>query len=412
MKVAIFLLLQVFGGDEGVDQKQPEAMVRIWHNFSHDDVLDRDEIAGWSLAVPELLHFAADKLILGDSEKQGTGERVLRFFGAAAPLTVIESAIAGASHEYGHFRAYSMAGMRKYEFVNENDDFDSFSANPLNAFSTQLLTHWFGHDLYLAGWKGEPTLEFRQYRFEFDAMMEAGGLNQQQYNTELVAEKVLDGRAHPLDVITYLAGALGTVRYPLGENSDISDYIADLESLGIETDARDIKIFSQIPKLFSNSNVSLLLSVWDYWLTGDKRVEPLKVEVGEFSLYWPEFASYLTLHGPTVKVSERIGWQDHAFTLYCERSLSEDVWEVGVGWKGQVTDFLSAEAKVFHNFGEGGTWVEGGPTIWLFSWLSVGAKAYYGDGYTFNREISGQVPSFLEEKEYGVKGFLEVNLKF
>lgn len=404
--------MQLLDGQDS-DESRPEAKMRLWHNFSESGVLDRDEIAGWSLAIPELLHFAADKLVLGsDSECQETGERILRFFGATAPLVVIESAISGASHEYGHFRADSMAGMRHYEFVNENDDSDNFSANPLNAFSTRLLTYWFGHDLYLAGWEGEPTLEFRQYRFEFGAMMEAGGLNQQQYNAELVAEKVLDGRAHPLDVITYLAGALGTVRYPLGENSDISDYIADLESLGIGTDARDIKIFSQIPKLFSNSNISLLLSVWDYWLTGDKRVEPLRLNLGDCQIYWPEFASYLTLRGPTVKVSERIGWQDQAFALCFERSLSEDVWEVGIGWKGRITDFLSAEAKIFHNFGEGGTWVEGGPTIRLFSWLSVGVKAYYGDGYTFNREISGQVPSFLEEKEFGVKGFAEVNLKF
>lgn len=413
VKICLFLFMQVFGGEQDSADNQPEMKARIWHNFSEPGVLGRDEIAGWSLAIPELLHFAADRLILGsEPEKQRTGERVLRFFGAVAPLAVIESAIAGVSHEYGHFRAYSMAGMDDYEFVNENDDSDRFSANPVNAFSTQLLTHWFGRDLYLAGWEGESTLEYRQYRFEFGAMMEAGGLNQQQYNAELVAAKVLDGGAHPLDVVTYFAGALGTVRYPLGENSDINGYIADLESLGVETNSRDIKILSQIPKLFSNSSISLLLSVWDFWMTGDKKVEPLRLQIGDLNFYWPEFASYLTLYGPTVKGCERIDWNSQSFTLSFEQSLSESMAEAGIGWKGKITSFLSGEVRAAYNLESGGWWAEGGPTIRLFSWLSVGVKAYYGDGYTFVRDISGNIPSFLDEREFGIKGFLELNFKF
>lgn len=424
MKTCMFLLLQLFGGDQDSCEKRPEMKVRIWHNFSHDEVLDRDEITGWSLAVPELLHFAADKGILGnDPECQSTGERILRSFGVIAPLVVIESSIAGASHEYGHFRAFSMAGMRHYKFVNENDDSDRFSANPFNAFSTQLLKHWFGGDNYAASISDSDWQEFQarlprsaeRHRLlvMWDAVMEAGGLNQNQYNAETMSEKMLDGKAHFLDGVTYYSNLLSTLLYPaVGGNSDILDYVEDVRELGIKTSVNEVKWYSQIPKLVSNSTLSFLVGAVDFWLTGDKLVEPLKLELGECAIYWPEFASYLTLHGPTVKVGERIGWQDQVFTLSLERSLSDEMWEAGISWKGRITDFLSCEARIIHNFGENGTWLEGGPTIRLFSWLAVGIKAYYGDGYTFNREMVGQVPSFLEEKEFGVKAFVEVNVKY
>lgn len=423
--VAFLLAMQIFGGEQDpcgcnqdpceFEKNRPGMTVRVWYNFSHEEVLDRDEIAGWSLAVPELLHFAADKGILGsDSERQGAGERVLRSFAAIAPLIVIESSIAGASHEYGHFRAFSMAGMNDFEFVNENDDSDRFSANPFNAFSTQLLKHWFGRDNYAATVGDWDNFSRDPNYLLFGTMMEAGGLNQNQYNAELVAEKARDGRAHFLDSVTYFSNSLMTLVYPTGvENGDIDDYIDDLDRLGVKTNAKEVKFWSQLPKLASNSTLSFLIGAMDYWVSGDKRVEPMRLIIGDwFQIYWPEFASYLTLFGPTVKVAERIGWEDQAFTLYFERSLSENVSEVGVGWKGRISDWLSAEAKILHSLGENGTWVEGGPTVRLFPWLSVGAKAYYGDGYTFHREIAGQVPSFLEEKEFGVKGFMEINFTY
>lgn len=423
--ITLMLVMQIFGGDQDpcgckqdpceFEKSRPEMQLRLWHNFSHTEVLDRDEIAGWSLAVPELLHFAADKGILGsDSERQGAGERALRSFAAIAPLIVIESSIAGASHEYGHFRADSMAGMNDFEFVNENDDSDRFNANPFNAFSTQLLTHWFGGDNYLATVGDWDDFSRDPNYLPFRTMMEAGGLNQNQYNAELMAEKMMNGRAHFLDSVTYFSNSLMTLLYPTGvENSDIDDYIDDLDRLGVKTSVKEIKFWSQLPKFVSNSTLSFLIGAMDYWVNGDKRVEPMRLAIGGgFQIYWPEFASYLTLFGPTVKVGERIGWEGQAFTIYFERSLSENVSEAGIGWKGRISDWLSAEAKILHNFGADGTWVEGGPVIRLFSWLSVGAKGYYGDGYTFHREIVGQVPSFLEEKEFGVKGFVEANIRY
>lgn len=421
--ITLMLAMQIFGGDQDpcgcnqdpcdFEKSRPEMTIRVWHNFSHSEVLDRDEIAGWSLAVPELLHFAADKGILGsDSERQGAGERVLRSFAAIAPLIVIESSIADASHEYGHFRADSMAGMNDFEFVNDNDDSDRFNANPFNAFSIQLLTNWFGRDVYAATADDWDDFSRDPNYLPFRTMMEAGGLNQNQYNAELVAEKVLNGRAHFLDSVTYFFNSLMTLMYPTGvENSDIDDYIDDLDRLGVKTSVKEIKFWSQLPKLAGNSTLSFLIGAMDYWVSGDKLASPMKLELGEFNIYWPEFASYLTLFGPTVKVVEQVDWRDFVYRFTFEQSLSENIFEIGGGAKHAWTDWLSTEYRIAYN-SEGGFWIEGAVALKLFPWLSIGAKPYFGRGYTFNREILGQVPSFIEEKEFGVKGFVELNVRY
>lgn len=418
MKTCVFLLLQVFGGQDGQsDQGKPEATVRVWHNFS-TDALDRDEIASWTLVAPEFLHFAADRLILGDSEKQTAGGRGIRLLGAILPLLAIEAPMMGASHEYGHFRADSIFGMKNFEFIDENDDSDRFSADPFNAILA-VVGNWTGHRVS-AGVSDSDWENFFSYSQnppphfdEYLVMVDAGGLNQSQYNSEVISERVLNGDAHVLESVTYFANLFGTVLYPTEiKSSDVTGYVDDLYLLGSKTDVDTVQYWSQLPKLFGNTSLSLLRSLVNFIETGDKKVEPLRLQLGDFRLYWPEFASYLTLHGPTVKIAERLDWRSQAFTISLEGSLSKDMWEAGIAWKGKITNFLSGEARALCNLESGGTWVEAGPVVRLFSWLSVGCKAYYGNGYTFNRDVSGQVPSFLKEEEYGVKGFLELDLKF
>ena len=408
-------LSQTIPDDSSKESLSPE--LRVWRNFS-SDVLDVDVIEGWTGNATHSVHYVFDKLILGEKpEDQSAGERALRFGAAAVPLLLVERGISGASHEYGHFRVYSMIGSHDFEFVNKKDQNDRFDADPFNSFFT-ILKKTLGGKQYSATASFDQSASyyrdyFRHYR-EFDVMAEAGGLNQQQYNLEKLSDNILDGRAHPLDSVTYLINLIGTVRYSTDfSGSDITDYIDDLRLLGVKTDVNKVKWVSQAPKVFSNSGLSVFLGAVDYWQTGNRKIEPLTMEVGEVRAYWPEFASYLTLYGPTVKVSQRNDWKGNSFTVSLERSLSDGQLETGIGWKGPIiSNVLSAEARLVHNFNEGGTWIEGGPTLQLFSWLTIGVKGYSGNGYTFRREIAGQVPDFVESQESGLKGFIQVNIQF
>lgn len=410
MKIfAILLALSMQDASEN-EENRPQAEVRLWHDFSHPDVLSPEEIAGYSLATSELLHLAFDEVILGEGAEQSLGERLLRSLVAFGTLVPLEASLSGAAHEYGHFRGFSLAGMSDFEFVNDGDSSDRINVTPWSAFSTQLGNHWLGGDAYLAtvsDWGGFATSDPR-----FHILMETGGFNQQQYEVELIAQKAQDGRAHPLDAVSYFARLLGVLAYPRGDNednSDIRDYADELAELGVKTNANEIRYKSQLLKLVSGSSLALLARVVDYLWTGDKTVRPLVVELGQAKLYWPEFSSHMTLQGPTIKVSERIDWLGNAHFLSFERSLSENVSEYGIGSNGQFLG-LPFQYRFFYNT-ESGYWLEGGPIINITSWLSVGFKAYTAKGYSFQREMFGSVPHFVKERESGLRGFLELNIE-
>lgn len=421
MFVVLILAFQV-GQDQDVQQEiHPRARVKLWHDFSNNEVLDRDEIAGWTLAAAKVMHLIA-KHAIGKPAEQGWCERLLRGVGTTSLLFVFNSTLSTTSHEYGHFRSFSLAGMTHYKFVPMDDETiywdDAVNATPFGAFSLMFANQWLGRQDYGATVSLEDWQEyfanpkFIDFHSEFALLSEAGGVNQEQYNAEIIAGEVKDGVAHPLDALAYFPAAIGTATYQLGWESDLSDAIALLAELGIETDAREIRRTSQWPKLFSGSAIALAASMVDYFLTGDEVVKPLRVELRDFSFYWPEFASYLTLFGPTIKASASIGYEKHDVTFSYEWSLPvEEVADVGIGWRGPVLGPLSGEMLFVRNVEEG-WWFEATAILRLSSWLGIGVKHYQGRGYTFRREIIGQEPHFLEERERGVKGFLEVSITY
>lgn len=401
------------------DGDQPQMRLRLWHDFSHPAVLDREAIAGWTLMPSELISYAADKFILGsEPQKQSVGGRLWRSLAAGAPLFVFELVNAGSSHETGHVRAASLAGLIHPEFVNEDDPTDRFKVTPFTTFKTQLR-QVLGGDSYLITSGEKDWLEFwadserAPHWREFFTLLEGDGLNQNQFNAQLIASKVMDGNAHPLDSISYFVNLTATALYDRDEENDIKDYIELLEMRGIRARKSEVRVWSQIPKLFSNSTLTLFGSVINYWANGEKEVQPIRChQIGNYRFYWPEFVGWLTLFGPTVQVAERVDWDSLAgrftYTFSFERSLSENISEIGFASKGPSAGWLSAEFAVFHNLNEGGTWLEGGPILKLCSWLSVGIKAYYGRGYSFHREMVGHIPHFMEKGESGIKGFIGV----
>jgi hypothetical protein len=387
--------------------------VEIWQNFSEPGALDRDEIAGWTLSASSIFH-AGVHAIFKDRDESWF-ERTM----ALIPVVAIDFAIAAGSHEYGHFRAYSLAGMKGFQFAEVGNPENRFDADPLGAVETMANYFFFGGEHYNAAVRDEEWLHFiltpdrNLYTAEFEALAEAGGFNQQAYNAELLGKEMRRGRAHPLTALPYLFNAMAPMCYPSGMGGDVTDYVADLSALGVHATEGQVRLGSQLPKLFSGSTIASVRSLARFMASGDERpIVPLRAEVGEATFYWPEFGSSFTLHGPTVKVMEQIDFRNQSFAVTLEHSLSEELSEAGLGWQSQISEQFGFEATLYRNFDESGTWMEAGPVFKPRPWLSFGVKGYRGEGYTFIREMGGMVPSFLEDSEDGVKGFFTLSLSF
>lgn len=409
---------------------KPEGHARIYFDPSADDgIYDRATITGLTLSSCETLNFAAGKMIWGSTPKDQTvAERMIRSLGGALPLILLEIPIAGASHEYGHFRAYNLAGMNNPRFLSSLDNQTEYFTDPGIAFRQIALQSFVPGEFLYASQTSEEFQKFKndkkrqQYEAYYSAFIDGDGLNQEQYNAEMVGLKTLRGKAHPLDAITFFVNSAGTVMYSMdGKNDDISLYIKDLERAGVKTGKSQIRSTSQIPKLLSNSSVSLVVAWFDYWITGDDAVEPLALELGDFRINWPDFYSYLTLHGPTIKGVERISWRNYAMHISYERSLSDGSQEAGLMLEGNIFRWLSVSVEGVKNFDTGGTWAEAEVALRplaLFGddaplrWLEVGAKGYHGGGDTFRREIVGPSLHVEEDSTSGVQWFVGLNIPF
>lgn len=420
----VILFLVFFSGAffSAIAEEGPLFRLRLRYDLSSDGILDSESIVDYSLAVPEILHYAGDKFILGGKKgTSGSGERFLRLLAAGIPLLIVENGISGASHEYGHFRAFSLFGFTEYEFADRENFNSRFEAAPWNAFTTQL-GQIFGGKSYSATVSVRQNKEFwkdpsrSRYWREFYVILEAGGLNQNQLNAEFVGRKVLDGKSHLLDGITYFVNARYTATYPLGYESDITDYINALKKLGVETNANQIKTLSQLPKLASNSTLSYLLAIKNYVKDGDASVKPLSSDFSApLRIYWPEFASYLSLYGPTIKTVERLEFlKSDLFHLYVtyERSLAKDVNEIGINLNFKIFgDLISLGPRLIYN-DKNGNWFEFAADVRVFKEISFGIQVYNGHGYTFVREIIGRAPSFMEKNESGMKAFVTIALPY
>lgn len=408
---------------------RPEGHARIYFDSSSNEgIYDRAFMTGVTLSACETLHFVVGKVVWGsEPEKQTPLERIVRSLGSAIPLVLLEIPINGASHEYGHFRGHNLAGMKNPRFLSSDGQRTQYYTDPGIAFRQIALQSFIPGEFLYASQTPEEFEKFRndkerqRYASYYEAVIDGDGLNQEQYNAEMVGLKTLRGKAHPLDAITFFVCSVGTVSYKMGDDDDISEYITHLKKVGIKTDVDQIRITSQIPKALSNSSISLLVAWLDYWITGDDKVEPLALKPGDFRINWPDFYSYLTLHGPTIKGVERVSWRNYAIHLSYERSLSDGSHEGGVMLEGNFFRWLSASVEGVRNFTTGGTWAEAEVALRplaLFGeaeelrWLELGAKGYYGTGDTFRREIVGPMLHFEDDKASGVKFFIGANIPF
>lgn len=403
------------------ENNDPEPLpfkIHVWQDFGYPKVYDVDEIVSYSRAITDNLHALVDRWLLDSSRGNSTpGDRLENYGLAAATLLFIEGPTLGVAHEYGHFRSFSLFGVRDPVFLNTKTG-KTIDGSPGNAYRV-MTQNWLSGEIKYSADSSAPALEkFGKspeafYYPHFNIMVEAGGLNMDRYGLEGLKERVIDGDANVLDLFSSWLWISGNLFYPDGENSDVSDYLKSLDGIGVHTSATMVRGVPAALHILSGSHLSLVSGALNYLETGEKIIEPISLEVGDFSFFLPEFNSYLGLFGPTVKVAEHVGWNDQLLAISFEQAIERpEMEEWGLSWKSGKLEMFSFSAAAFTNENEKGSWFEGGVTVSPTPWLSLGLKRYAGSGHTFHREVVGHSPWFLEESERGFKGFLELGINF
>ncbi len=403
--------------DNSLDIQRHNTDLNITRNITEEEVIDTDEISSVYLSATEFLHEGADEIIVSDNpEEQSAENRLWRSLATAPVLAGLEFTLSQAAHEYGHFRGFSKAGMTDFQF-SRMDGSNRRSANPLNAFTTRI-DQLFGRKTVATvsqeDWKGflkDP--ERSQHSSKYLAMMEAGGINIQQYSADQISDQIREGDAHVLQGPTYAINAFGGSLYTTSDGKDIHDYVRYMEDLGIDTSQQEL-VLAELSQLLSNSTISFAKEIPEYLKTGEGRIEPLGIGLDDnTALMLPEFSSYLTTEGPTIRYEQRLRSKgeekDSVLNLSVESALSGDGTDFGVGYRRELSENLEIGGNAAYNPSKGGAWVEidaeydaGG--------VDLGLEVYGGSGYTHTRSSTGNRHAFEEETEAGVK--LSVDIKF
>jgi hypothetical protein len=375
-----------------VRPQQLEAGYR--HNLAYPEHIDRENIASGAMGAMDVFHLA-----LQDAGDDHALARVLKW-GLAGWL---DGSVLYVAHEYGHLSTISKTGSR--DAVSGELGGSMHPTSPFSLFldglrfpTTKLIS------VSESDWKeiermfaGHP-----EDRERFLAMMEAGGLNQEEIIADRYARRLLDGQMSYLDTIPYFWNRIGTLMYRTSiEESDINDYVGHLKAQGLETSAGRIKAFSAVGLLSGSAVAAARGTLAGFGGRSEGLLDPLTWKVGEESwIAWPEIDSFLSQVGPTLgaTVPARLGPME-LFPRY-ERVFAgggdRDEW--GLQAEVQVFRFLSLDGSTFVAYGSG-RWHEAYAALRPFAWLSLTAGFAWGRGYTIHRDVFGAGNDLLEEEE-------------
>lgn len=414
MILVLALFLSPFGRCPAGTQDTNELPIKMTYDFSYPDVISRENITEESMALSDTLNRALD---LGIRTLSGTDDLSRRkglSIVTALLLGIVEYSIDTSEHEMGHLQAFSRAGFNTSHFLYKDGSDRTRHVNDFFDVMKNVLPESFGIKgaavtLDLDGWiKFYANLDLVAHQYEFLAVMEAGGLNQSQYGLEKRADRILEGKAIIFDGPIWLWQMMSTLTYSTKiENGDITDYLDDLDQIGIRSNIGHVKNIQWL-KFLSGSSIAMWTGVYNFF-------DHTEVKVAAPLLpYLPEFASYLTTHGPTLKIRKPMIERglgvvfEPSFQFSLDDTKHE---EYGLRLKRQPVDILAVTLGGFINRAHG-FWLEGGLTLSPFPWLDLGVSMTYGSGFTYEREIIGKTFSFLQERESSVKGSIAIYFEF
>lgn len=396
----------------GPSAPRPQALEPSFrYNATRPDYIDRRTVTDLAVGAMDL-----GKLGLRDDGGDAWAARAVKWglsfwFGIACTHVV---------HEYGHISSLSRCGCDSALMGAVGADPGEREDATLGRLFAQGMWPTEGRALSLS----EEDWADVQRRFEgrprdfnrFWLTVEAGGLNQEQILATRYATRLHEDRLSYLDTPTYIWASFGTILYSATVvESDIADYIELLKNEGREVSATRLKALTGFRFLGGAGVASVRGGVAGAFGRGGDFVEPLAVEVvDDFRVFWPEFESYLTRSGPTLKAALPLRPGDWTLLPSYERSFATGGvdHEGGLRLRFPLADgLLWLESGLYYS-DQGGVWRSGEVEVRPLAWVSFLVGAESGRGYTFRRDVYGSRETYLDGSEQSLLLGLRVTLVF
>ena len=369
------------------------------------EVLDPVGLARFQGSLETLLHGTLDDAIVGTQPFiKGTF-----FFG----VLLLDRTIAKMGHEYGHTAVFNRAGYQNFLLTVGNQDPEpmTFREVFINALIPQR---------HMAVQLEESDAQDARIRFndqdyaEFNALAYAGGLNQEQVHLNFYRERVMRHEFGFFDTSSYLIESISTLVYTGSEVGDIAGYVDNLEDAGFSTSIAQVKALSLVRFL---SGTAMSAGIGFYKAMSEDRFDGFAPRVlgkgKDWTVLWPEFESYLTRRGPTVRPSLPVRIAGALVIPGVEASFAGEGMEFEGGFEASrpMASWLDLRASFFAGT-DGGTWGEVGAAIkpdpavaFLLTWHAA-------NGYTFRRDVHGQSFDFEEHTESGLHVGMSMKFRF
>ena len=359
------------------------------------DVINPIGLARFQLSLESLVHGTLDDAARGSS---------LVVKGALfAGILLMDRTIAKVGHEYGHISVFNRAGYNEFLLTVGNQDPEPLSFREVFINSMVPQRH-------MAVQLTEEDALDAQTRYgpqdydEFTAISYAGGLNQEQVHLNLYRERVLRHQFGFLDTSAYFVETISTIAYSSADDSDLGGYVSALERAGISTSVGQIKLMSLV-RFFSGSAISAGIGFYKV-MTEDKfdGFSPRVIgKSGEWTVLWPEFESYMTRRGPSVRGSLPLRAGGFLFLPALESAISGEGWEFEAGLEASrpMAPWLDVKASFFGGT-EGGYWMDAGVALKPHPTLAILVGWHKARGYTFRRDVYGETFDFEHDSEWGL----------
>ena len=354
------------------DETRPQDLDTGFHyNLSHRHHLEVDSVTSAYGGLTDVLHLAMD-----DEMRENRFCKLAKY-GFSAWLDTI---VMNTAHEYGHISALSRVGfnVRTTLLVDE----EKFGAtNPASVTWGAILGRT-SLALNEEDWaKVHEKLGFGKKYNDYYTLVLAGGLNQEQLFVNRNVDRYLNNELSRLDSWVIFWGNLSTIRY--GADGDKFYYI---QQVG-HTSQNAVDNYSLV-RLLSGSNLRGFLA----FLEGAAGVhggfiKPLGFELnqsGSNVIFCPEFQSYLTLKGPSVKAELPARLCGVLFMPSVEAAHGA---EGGLRVVAPITSFLKVESEIYHN--SDGNWFGGSAELRPWQWLGIYAGYNYAHGHTLHHDVYG-----------------------
>ena len=398
--------------DDPYGDKPVELRMKFSWDFNHPDVISRGNITDASLFVADAMSHGLYYGLRSAIDSRPARVAITIPYLIFGPRLVRSFRV--WNHEEGHLQVWDrLPGIDHDDFTFVDEDADRTNiANPWETF--RAITTGFNDDasvsLESAAWQSvEKDPKLKPHLETIDIVMEAGGLNQDQYTLEQIQRRILRGEEHILNSVFWMGYLYSTLGYQTGHpNGDIDDYLDGLGRRGINSSVDDVKNVQWLKYLSGSS--AMMLGGFCSWLSQGKPI----VSRDDYFLPFPipEWSSYLTTRGPTIKawtLQEVRGgfWIEPSYQLPLDDAKSE---EYGLRLNLVRTWYDAVLAGYVNR--SGGNWFDGEFTIKPLPFLDIGLGISHGHGFTYEREIRGKTFDFLKENELDLKGMISVRCEF